>query len=62
MFKTALFDCTINEKCCSVDGGWGTHPTPGNLLPLLKGHLDSREMDTFYGFRDLGLTSIQKTP
>ena len=23
MFKTALFDCAINEKCCSVDGGWG---------------------------------------
>ena len=21
MFKTALFDCAINEKCCSVDGG-----------------------------------------
>ena len=18
-----LFDCVINEKCCSVDGGWG---------------------------------------
>ena len=22
MFKMALFDCAINEKCCSVDGGW----------------------------------------
>ena len=22
-FKTALFDCAINEKCCSVDGGQG---------------------------------------
>ena len=21
--KTALFDCVINEKCCSVDGGRG---------------------------------------
>ena len=21
MLKTALFDCAINEKCCSVDGG-----------------------------------------
>ena len=46
MFKTALFDCAINEKCCSVDGGRGIclffrpHPggfdssivaTPGNL-------------------------------
>ena len=26
MFKTALFDCAINEKCCSVDGGWGICP------------------------------------
>ena len=23
MLKMALFDCAINEKCCSVDGGWG---------------------------------------
>ena len=23
MLKMALFDCTINEKCCSVDGGQG---------------------------------------
>ena len=36
MFKTALFDCTINEKCCSVDGGRGTHPTPGNLPSKAK--------------------------
>ena len=21
MFKTALFDCAIREKCCSGDGG-----------------------------------------
>ena len=26
MFKTALFDCAINEKCCSVDGGRGIFP------------------------------------
>ena len=26
MLKTALFDCTINEKCCSVDGGRGICP------------------------------------
>ena len=46
MFKMALFDCAINEKCYSVDGGRGIclffrpHPggfdssivaTPGNL-------------------------------
>ena len=33
MLKTTLFDCAINEKCCSVDGGWGNSlffvPTPG---------------------------------
>ena len=23
MLKTALFDCAINEKCCSVDPPWG---------------------------------------
>ena len=26
MLKTALFDCAINEKCCSVDGGRGIFP------------------------------------
>ena len=26
MFKAALFDCAINEKCCSVDGGRGIFP------------------------------------
>ena len=26
MFKTALFDCAINEKCCSLDGGRGICP------------------------------------
>ena len=26
MLKTALFDCEINEKCCSVDGGRGICP------------------------------------
>ena len=26
MLKTALFDCAINEKCCSVDGGRGVCP------------------------------------
>ena len=35
MLKTALFDCAINEKCCSVNGGWGISslfvPTPGDL-------------------------------
>ena len=23
MLKTALLDCAINEKCCSVDPPWG---------------------------------------
>ena len=36
MLKLALLDCTINEKCCSVDGGTGHLPsffvsTPGDL-------------------------------
>ena len=31
MLKTALFDCAINEKCCSVDGG------PG-ICPLFRPH------------------------
>ena len=26
MLKMALFDCAINEKCCSVDGGRGICP------------------------------------
>ena len=39
MFNTALFDCTINEKCCSVDGGRGTHPTAGNLPSKAKKNL-----------------------
>ena len=39
MFKTALFDYTINEKCCSVDGGRGTHPTAGNLPSKAKKNL-----------------------
>ena len=51
MLKTALFDCAINKKCCSVDGGWGICPlfsspsrgfdssrvpTPGNLPSKAK--------------------------
>ena len=36
MLKTALFDCAINEKCCSVDGGRGIclfffRPHPGGF-------------------------------
>ena len=35
MLKRALFDCVINEKCCSVNGGWGISslfvPAPGDL-------------------------------
>ena len=41
MFKTALFDCAINEKCCSVDGGRGicplfSSPPPGICDPRQK--------------------------
>ena len=32
MLKTALFDCAINVKCCSVDGGRTLfHPHPGGF-------------------------------
>ena len=31
MLKTAPFDCAINEKCCSVDGGRG-------ICPLFRPH------------------------
>ena len=51
MLSTALFDCAINEECCSVDGGpafalfYRAHPggfdssrvpTPGNLPSKAK--------------------------
>ena len=41
MLKTALFDCVINEKCCSVDGGWGICPlfsSPPQGIWQLKSH------------------------
>ena len=33
MLKMALFDCAINEKCCSVDRYFPSFliPTPGDL-------------------------------
>ena len=31
MLKTALFDCAIIEKCCSVDGGRGVCPLFSSL-------------------------------
>ena len=39
MLKMALLDGAINEKCCSVDGGWGiwilfSSPPPGDLAAL----------------------------
>ena len=41
MLESALLDCAINEKCCSVDGGTGQQlpsrvPIPGNLLSKAK--------------------------
>ena len=41
MLKMVLFDCVINEKCCTVDGGRGicclfSSPTPGNLPSKAK--------------------------
>ena len=39
MLKMALLDCAINEKCCSVHGGWGICPlfsTPPQGIWQLK--------------------------
>ena len=41
MRKMALFDCAINKKCCSVDGGRGicflfSSPPPGICHPRGK--------------------------
>ena len=33
MLKMALFDCVINEKCCSVDEGRGLFPFFSSLPP-----------------------------
>ena len=42
MLKTALFDCAINKKCCSVDGGRGICPLfsspPRGILQLKSPH------------------------
>ena len=57
MLKTALFDCAISEKCCSVDGGMGICrlfssppggfdssrvPTPRNLPSTEKKNANAR--------------------
>ena len=57
MLKTALFDCVINKKCCSVDGGRGICPlfsspprgfdssrvpTPGNLPSKAQKNANAR--------------------
>ena len=43
MLKTAPFDCAINEKCCSVDGGRGICPLfsspPRGIWQLKSPHL-----------------------
>ena len=42
MLKTALFDCEINEKCCSFDGGRGICPLfsspPRGIWQLRRPH------------------------
>ena len=42
MLKSALFDCAINEKCCSVDGGRGICPlfssSPRGIWQLKSPH------------------------
>ena len=40
MLNIVLFDCAINEKCCSVDGGQGICPlfsSPPRGIGQLKG-------------------------
>ena len=55
MLKTALFDCAINEKCCSVDGGRGICPLfsspPRGIWQLKSRH--SREF-TIQGKKKCG--------
>ena len=42
MFKMVLFECAINENCCSVDGGQGVCPlfssSPRRILQLKSPH------------------------
>ena len=42
MFKMVLFECAINENCCSVDGGQGVCPLfsspPRRILQLKRPH------------------------
>ena len=53
MLKMVIFDCVINEKCCSVDGGRGhlpsfIVPTPGDLtaqVSLPPGIYHSRQKE-----------------
>ena len=42
MLKMALFDCAIDEKCCSVDGGRGICP----LFSSPPGGFDSSRVPT----------------
>ena len=42
MLKTALFDCAISEKCCSVDGGRSICP----LFSSPSGEFDSSRVPT----------------
>ena len=61
-----LSDSTFFAPCLhTVDTKFGPGKTSTyslNLLSLLKGHLYTRERDTFSGTRNLVLNSIQGTP
>ena len=43
MFKTALFDCAIEEKCCGGNGGRGICPLfsspPWGIWQLMSPHI-----------------------
>ena len=52
MLKMELFDCAINEKCCSVDGGQGTAHRANGLKDgrKIKRRLPSVVTTTFFEF------------
>ena len=73
MLKMALFDCAINDKCCSVDEGRGRCPlfsspsrgfdssripTPGNLLPKAKKNANARVSVRWWGWTQVELTDV----
>ena len=48
MFKTAIFDCAIHKKCCTIDGGRGIgplfSPPPRGIWQLKSPHPGQKKM------------------